>query len=108
MEELKLNFGQAIEALKEGKKVAREGWNGKGMFIFLVKGNINGSTFEELRGTRFPALISGVNINNFEKGDFGTVTSLPRLNMKAADNSIVNGWFASQTDILAEDWLIVE
>ena len=34
-----MNFGQAIEALKEGKRVARAGWNGKGMFLFLVSGS---------------------------------------------------------------------
>ena len=45
-----MNFGQAIEALKAGKKVAREGWNGKGMWIalmpalYLDKGIINGRT----------------------------------------------------------------
>jgi Protein of unknown function (DUF2829) len=33
-----MNFGQALEALKQGKKVARRGWNGKGMFIYLVRG----------------------------------------------------------------------
>ena len=37
-----MDFGKAIEALKAGKKVAREGWNGKGMFLFLVPG----STFQ--------------------------------------------------------------
>ena len=35
-----MNFGYAIEAIKEGKKVARSGWNGKSMFIFLVPGSI--------------------------------------------------------------------
>ena len=45
-----MNFGQAIEALKAGKKVAREGWNGKGMWIalmpalYLDKDIINGRT----------------------------------------------------------------
>ena len=34
-----MNFGQALEALKEGKRVARTGWNGKGMFLFLVAGS---------------------------------------------------------------------
>ena len=36
-----LNFGQAIEALKRGEKVAREGWNGKGMWIALGEGNLS-------------------------------------------------------------------
>lgn len=35
-----MNFGQAIEALKEGKKVARTGWNGKGMYIYLADGKL--------------------------------------------------------------------
>ena len=33
-----MNFGQAIEALKEGKNVARKGWNGKGQFVYLITG----------------------------------------------------------------------
>ena len=37
--EIQMNFGQAIEELKQGKKVARRGWNGKGQFVFLVKGS---------------------------------------------------------------------
>lgn len=37
-----MNFGQAIEALKAGKKVARAGWNGKGMYIYLVHSDVPG------------------------------------------------------------------
>ena len=35
-----MDFGQAINALKEGKRVARLGWNGKGMFLYLVNGSM--------------------------------------------------------------------
>ena len=35
-----MNFGQAIEALKNGKKVARVGWNGKGMFLYMTPGSV--------------------------------------------------------------------
>lgn len=38
-EKTKLTFGEAIEALKNGKKVARSGWNGKGMFLTLQQGS---------------------------------------------------------------------
>lgn len=93
-----LNFGEAIEALKDGKCVARNGWNGKGMYIYLNKGNVYA-----LDGTH----IDGISASLFETGDTGTITRLPNLNMRSANGSIVTGWLASQTDILAEDWIIL-
>jgi hypothetical protein len=82
-----MNFGQAIEALKEGKKVAREGWNGKGMFLSYV--NPYDNTQFDLR----------------EKETYGMFAHF--IGMKTADNMFVP-WLASQTDVLAEDWAIVE
>jgi hypothetical protein len=90
-----MNFGQAIEALKLGSKVAREGWNGKGMFIYLVRGSL----VNELRGE------AATHVGQPKEGDAQVINS--HIEMKAADGSIVVGWFASQTDILAEDWVIV-
>lgn len=87
-----MNFGQAIEALKAGEKVARSGWNGKGMFLFLVAG----STFKVNR----PPLL-GI----YEEGK--EINYLPHIDMKTADDKIVP-WLASQTDILAEDWEITK
>jgi len=94
-----MNFAQALEALKTGKKVARHGWNGKGMFVYLVRGTVLEAF--ELRneaethvGENLPPY-SHVKINS-------------HIDMKAADGSIVVGWLASQTDLLAEDWEIVE
>lgn len=81
-----MNFGQAIEALKEGKKAARTGWNGKGMFLFLAKG-------EDLT-----ACICA--------GDMPQCVD--SICMETAQNTIVVGWLASQTDMLAEDWCIVK
>ena len=89
-----MTFGQAIEALKVGKKVAREGWNGKGMFIYFTRGRI----LTEARDDVPSEVIR-------EKG-FCSLN--PHIDMKAADDSIVCGWVASQTDMLAEDWVIVE
>lgn len=86
-----LSFGMAIEALKAGKRVARKGWNGKGMFLFLV----NGSTFSVNR----PPLL-GI----YPEGT--TINYCPHIDMRTADGSIVP-WLASQTDVLADDWAMV-
>lgn len=82
-----MNFGDALGFLKEGCQLARKGWNGKGMFIFLV----DGSRFVANRDPLL-AIFGAVEINY-----------LPHLDMRTADGSIVP-WLASQTDILAEDW----
>lgn len=97
----RLTFGDALAALKEGKRAAREGWNGKGMFIFLNKGSV--ASLPERDTT-----IEGISDHLFELGDDGTVTRLPNLNMRAASGSTVTGWLASQTDLLAEDWEILD
>lgn len=86
-----LTFGQAIEALKLGKKVARAGWNGKGMFLFLVPG----STFQVSRAPLLGIYPEGTTINY-----------CPHIDMKTADDKVVP-WLASQTDVMAEDWNIV-
>lgn len=87
-----LNFGQAIEALKDGKKVCRQGWNGKGMFLFLVPG----STFKVNR----PPLL-GI----YEEGT--EINYQSHIDMKTANDTVVP-WLASQTDVLAEDWMLVD
>ena len=84
-EVISMNFGQAIEALISGKNVARAGWNGKGMYLFLVKG-------EDLS-------------NIFDPDSCECVDS---IGMKTAQDTFVIGWLASQTDMLAEDWVIVD
>lgn len=86
-----MNFGEAIQALKSGSKVAREGWNGKGMFLFLVPG----STFQVNR----PPLL-GI----YPEGT--TINYQPHIDMKTAQDTIVP-WLASQGDVLAEDWVLV-
>jgi hypothetical protein len=86
-----MNFGQALEALKDGKRCARHGWNGKGLFIFLVKGS-------KFLVNREPLL------SHFGEGY--EIDYKPHIDMKAVDGSI-SVWTASQTDIMAEDWVIV-
>lgn len=87
-----MSFSHALVALKEGKKVARNGWNGKGMFVFLV----NGSTFKVNRPPLLGIYEEGTEINYHAHVD-----------MKTADGQIVP-WLCSQTDMLANDWTIVE
>jgi hypothetical protein len=79
-----LTFGMAVEALKKGARIARSGWNGKGMWLVLVKAGY------------FDVGISLVD----------TAGLLPWIGMKTADNKFVP-WLASQTDVLADDWMIV-
>lgn len=86
-----MNFGKAIEALKEGQRVAREGWNGKGMFLFLVAG----SNFVVNREPLLSIMGEGV-----------MVTYRPHIDMKDAEGKVVP-WLANQTDMLAEDWCVV-
>ena len=95
-----LSFGLAIEAMKSGKKVARKGWNGKGMWLCipLVEGP------KEIPATG----IWGKPNAEYAEQNGGTVKVMPYITMKAADGSIVMGWLASQTDMLADDWVIVE
>lgn len=83
-----MNFGEALVAIKSGKKVQRSGWNGKGMFLFLVPG----STFTVSRPPLLGIYPEGTVINY-----------CPHIDMKTADDKVVP-WLASQTDVLAEDW----
>jgi len=86
-----MNFSDALEEIKGGNKVAREGWNGKDMFIFLVLG----STFVVNR----PPLL-GI----FPEGT--RVDYRPHIDMKTVDGEIVP-WLASQSDLLCDDWIVV-
>lgn len=90
----RLSFGDAVAALKEGLRVAREGWNGKGMFLYYVPEN------------KYPASRNehGTMVGVFEND---MVPYGAYIAMKTAQNNVVP-WLASQTDVLAEDWQIVE
>lgn len=85
------SFGEAIKYIKRGMKVARKGWNGKGMFLFLAK-----STDVETD--------ADLSCCKYLTGDL----VLPSIAMKTADNHFCIGWLASQTDMLAEDWVFYE
>ena len=78
-----MSFGLAIEAMKRGHRVARKGWNGKGLFIFLVENW------------------------TYTDGKQDNLRNLPTLVMKTVDDCAVP-WLASQTDMLADDWVVIE
>lgn len=92
-----LTFGVALELLKRGEKVARIGWNGKGMFLVITEGSEVPT--EKMR--------NDVTRGYYEKEGKDTVKICPHIDMKAADGTMTIGWVASQVDMLAEDWLIV-
>ncbi len=94
-----LNFGQAIDALKQGKRIARQGWNGKGVFLFLLPaGTVPTKAIYD------PALRAVI------ESEVGgeTFEALGSIRMFTADKKILTGWLASQTDILSEDWQILD
>ena len=75
-----MDFGEALKVLKAGGKVARDGWNGKGMWLVLIRaGNATHSGFD----------------------------MQDCIGMKTAQNNMQPGWLASQSDMLAEDWVAV-
>jgi hypothetical protein len=87
----RMTFSEALAHIKAGDCVARRGWNGEGMYVFLV----DGSTF----------CVNRPPLNQmFPEGT--EITYRSHIDMRAADGSI-GVWVPSQTDILAEDWYIV-
>lgn len=86
------SFSVALGMLKDGAKVQRAGWNGKGMFIFLVPG----STFVVNRQPMLSVFGEGTQVEYHA-----------HIDMKTAQGDVVP-WLCSQTDMLAEDWCTVE
>lgn len=102
MERTQLNFGDALNVLKVGGKVARKGWNGKGMFLYLTKGsNVPFDNLKkETKGHLKDSAVCQPKYN-------GAVCISSHIDMKAADGSITIGWAPSQVDMLAEDWEVI-
>lgn len=78
-----VNFGDALQAIKDGHKVSRDGWNGKGMYLFLVS------------------------LWTFKGNESDVYPNSEFIAIKAAGDNITP-WLASQQDMLADDWMIVE
>lgn len=85
------SFSDALRFMKDGRKVARAGWNGKGMFLnFVANGQYD----------------VGCAVVGDSPENYRNIELLPWIGMKTADNKFVP-WLASQTDMLSNDWCVV-
>lgn len=113
----KKSFGEAIEAMKKGKRAAREGWNGKDMFVFMqVPSEIPLEVVPKMQS--LPQSVKDVFIRRHESVKEGAMASVDPILMNTIryknqmaivypDNSI-HGWAPSASDSLAEDWIILD
>ena len=97
-----MDFGEAIRALKAGHKVARAGWNGRGMYLWLKP-----AVVVKKEWCRDPYLIECIEANGGEE-----IPALGTICMYTHDSTgrkaVLTGWLASQSDVLCEDWYVVE
>lgn len=92
-----MDFGDAIRAMKQGKRVARMGWNGKGMYLWLLP-----ASTVKAEWCKEPHL------KELAEQNSGEVECLGSIRMKTADGKVLTGWLASQTDMLSEDWTVID
>lgn len=93
-----MSFGLAIEALKLGKRVARAGWNGKGMWLVLVPGTPSAQLRE---GSPYHSALGLPECEILPHIDMWTTNAQGR-------RAMLPGWLASQTDMLADDWQLID
>lgn len=98
-----MKFGEAIEAAREGYAVAREGWNGKGMWIAYSPGTVLTTPQEMPWGQANRAYAE----HRIARGDSHELRILPYFTMRTASGEILPGWLASQSDMLSDDWIKV-
>ena len=96
-----MDFGKAIEALKAGKKVTRKGWNGKGMLLWLKP-----QTTVKSEWCKDSVLKEICDENGGEILALGTICMY--THDSTGRKAILTGWLASQSDMLLEDWEILE
>lgn len=109
-------FGQAIASIQKGKLVTRKGWDGEGVFIFMRPADELHVSFVAKEIKSLPQRVKDYyyqdcvdeNGNPIDLPKDDVVKFTAYICMKAADGTIVNGWLASQTDMLANDWMIFE
>lgn len=99
MEKTGCTFGEALEALKGGKKVSRAGWNGKGMYLWLMP-----EAVVKAEWCREPHLKEIAEANG---GEVQCLGSIRMYTVNAGGRrAVLTGWLASQTDMLSNDWVI--
>jgi hypothetical protein len=97
-----IDFGHALAAAKQGKRIARAGWNGKNMFVFQRPADELSVDFILTKVKSLPDSLKAHFAEYNSAHDMVKFTAY--LCMLAADGSIVNGWQPSQTDMQATDW----
>lgn len=90
-----LSFGDAVAALKSGKKIARVGWNGKGMFVVYQKGYPQGISCNKQTADAW----------GLQEGELFKCEPYLQIRMVNGSHSM---WVPSINDVLAEDWQVVE
>ena len=95
-----MRFGDALVHARAGKRIARLGWNGKNMYVYMTKGRL-------IPTDEWMVRLPSQELTEVEK-EKGYVNIMPHLDMMTAQGTRVIGWLASQTDMLALDWYVVE
>ena len=95
-----MRFGEAIDKVYAGKKIARHGWNGKGMYVYLTEGH-------GIPADEWVVRMPSQELTEAEK-KVGYVIVKPHLDMMNAQGERIIGWLASQMDMLAVDWYVVD
>jgi len=90
-----VSFGEAVDLMKAGNKCAREGWNGKGMFVIFVQGQKKVPLSPESAYAKVFPKRKAIDING-------------HFDMYTAQRQMQPGWLASQTDIAATDWMVIK
>lgn len=104
------DFSEALRLLRSGKRLTRRAWQ-EGSSIYLCKGAINGKRHGFEPGEQ-PFEDHGSTMDGIRLGLFCAVDDdipvphLPYIIMSLPTGSIVHGWLASQTDLLASDWVL--
>lgn len=104
-----VDFGKAIKALKEGKRVQRKGWNGKGLFVFMQVPSAVG--WEVIpRMTSLPQSVKDEFDRRFDNTPIDGDLDIKYSNQLALVdlNNNVTGWSPSTSDALSEDWIILD
>ena len=96
-----MNFGEALEALKAGKRVARRGWNGKGAYLWYMPP-------QRVFVANWASHVGVPNDPTPAERELGYVRICGHIDMMSAQGERVIGWLASQTDLLSDDWEIIQ
>ena len=92
-----MDFSDALREVKAGNKIARKGWNGKGMFLWLKPAAVVKAEFCKEQFLKELAEQNG-----------GEISELGTICMYTAKKEVLTGWLASQTDMLSDDWYVID